>query len=98
MKGVDPEGIPMEDPNKQNLVAEVSVSKPVTYNADGHIRIMAVDCGIKNNQIRCLCSRGVSVTVVPWDYPLKSSGNYIDGIVFYYQESLIRLPFLSTMK
>ena len=38
------------------------------YNKDGSPRIMAVDCGIKNNQIRCLVQRGCHVTVVPWNY------------------------------
>lgn len=41
---------------------------------DGGVRILAVDCGIKYNQIRCLCERGARVTVVPWDYPLNAQG------------------------
>lgn len=41
---------------------------------DGSVRILAVDCGIKYNQIRCLCERGAQVTVVPWDYPLNADG------------------------
>nr|CAB3227410.1 CAD protein [Phallusia mammillata] len=64
----DRQKIPFADPNLTNLVAEVSITKPVTYNPDGDIRIVAVDCGIKNNQIRCLCRRGAKVTVVPWDF------------------------------
>ena len=38
------------------------------FNPSGSVKILAVDCGIKNNQIRCLVSRGAAVTVVPWDY------------------------------
>lgn len=59
------------DPNELNLVAEVSVKGPVTYNADGDVHVIAIDCGIKYNQIRCLCRRGAKVTVVPWNYGLE---------------------------
>ena len=41
---------------------------PKVYNESGRLRIVAVDCGMKNNQIRCLVERGASVKVVPWDY------------------------------
>ena len=64
----------MVDPNIQNLVAEVSIKEPVTYNPDGDVKIVAVDCGIKYNQIRSLCERGACVKVVPWNYKLDSSG------------------------
>ena len=42
--------------------------EPKVYNPLGRVQILAVDCGIKNNQIRCLVNRGASVRVVPWDY------------------------------
>lgn len=45
-----------------------------TFNPEGDVKIVAVDCGMKYNQIRCLCKRGASVTIVPWDHPLKSTG------------------------
>ncbi|XP_076085937.1 multifunctional protein CAD-like [Mytilus galloprovincialis] len=73
MEGIDPESIPYEDPNIMNLVQQVSIKKPMDYNPKGDVKVVAVDCGIKYNQIRCLCERGAHVTVVPWDYPLKSS-------------------------
>ena len=38
------------------------------FNPGGELRIIAVDCGIKYNQIRCLIARGAAVKVVPWDY------------------------------
>ncbi|GMM32351.1 bifunctional carbamoylphosphate synthetase/aspartate transcarbamylase [Martiniozyma asiatica (nom. inval.)] len=66
------------DPNKENLVAKVSLKEPVIYDPpqelaklgpDGKIlRIVAVDVGMKYNQIRCFVNRGVSLKVVPWDY------------------------------
>ena len=48
----------------------------MVYNPDGEINITALDCGIKYNQIRCLCERGAAVTVVPWDYPLDVKGKH----------------------
>lgn len=50
------------------------IQKPVTYNSLGSVRIVAVDCGIKNNQIRCLANRGACVKVVPWDYDFNVEG------------------------
>lgn len=44
------------------------LQSPKVYNEAGSLRIVAVDCGIKNNQIRCLVERGASVEVVPWNY------------------------------
>lgn len=48
--------------------------EPRVFNPSGSLRITAVDCGIKFNQIRCLAQRGARVTVVPWDWPLDSAG------------------------
>ncbi|KAI1897566.1 hypothetical protein AGOR_G00084580 [Albula goreensis] len=70
--------IPFDNPDKRNLVKEVSMKEPKVFNPDGHMRITAVDCGIKYNQIRSLCQRGARVTVVPWDYPLES--DEFDGL------------------
>ncbi|CAK9436981.1 uncharacterized protein LODBEIA_P14670 [Lodderomyces beijingensis] len=65
------------NPNVQNLVAKVSLKKPVLYTPKGQvklgkdgkpIRILAVDVGMKYNQIRCFVRRGVELLVVPWDY------------------------------
>jgi carbamoylphosphate synthase small subunit len=44
------------------------------YNDSGDVSIVALDCGIKVNQIRCLCKRGARVKVVPWNYPISSDG------------------------
>ncbi|GBP10933.1 CAD protein [Eumeta japonica] len=69
---------PPSDPNERNLVAEVSVKEPVIYNPKGKYVIMALDCGMKYNQIRCLIRRNAKVVVVPWDYDLDPD-NY-DGL------------------
>eukprot|EP00808_Paulinella_micropora_P015548 g12724.t1 len=62
--------IPFQDPNQRNLVAEVSIKEPVIYGT-GKFRILAVDCGMKNNIVRCFLRHKdipLSVKVVPWDY------------------------------
>lgn len=69
MDGDDEAHVKLEDPNERNLVAEVSRKEPVTFGT-GSVNIVAVDCGMKNNQIRCLLKRGARVKVVPWDHPL----------------------------
>jgi carbamoyl-phosphate synthase small subunit len=55
------------DPNQENLVARVSCQQREVYG-DGGPRVVLVDCGVKNNIIRCLLKRGVTVIRVPWDY------------------------------
>lgn len=47
------------------------------FNPNGSLRITAVDCGIKYNQIRCLAQRGARVTVVPWDHHLDDDGRLL---------------------
>ena len=62
-----PEPAEFIDQNAENLVAQVSCTRPQTYG-DGKLKIVLVDCGCKNNIIRCLLKRGATVTRVPWDY------------------------------
>ncbi|MCK4333008.1 MAG: carbamoyl-phosphate synthase small subunit, partial [Thermoplasmatales archaeon] len=45
------ENINFEDPNKRNLVAEVSIKKSITYKK-GRKKIIVIDCGVKNNIIK----------------------------------------------
>lgn len=60
-----------------NLVEQVSIKEPVVYspivpaicgNDSKPIVVIAIDVGMKNNQIRCFLKRGVTLKVVPWDY------------------------------
>ncbi len=45
------------------------------------IRIIALDVGMKYNQIRCFTSRGVELKVVPWNYDFNSpSEEPFDGL------------------
>lgn len=55
------------DPNKTNLVAEVSIKKPILYKR-GPKKVIAVDCGMKNNILRSLLARDLTVLKVPYDY------------------------------
>ncbi|WP_319482446.1 glutamine-hydrolyzing carbamoyl-phosphate synthase small subunit [uncultured Draconibacterium sp.] len=55
------------DPNKENLVAVASCTEREVYG-DGEHKVVLVDCGVKNNIIRCLLKRGATVIRVPWDY------------------------------
>ena len=58
---------PFEDPNKSNLVAEVSIKKPILYKR-GPKKVIAVDCGMKHNILRSLLARNLTVLKTPWDY------------------------------
>lgn len=67
------------DPNRRNLVAEVSVKKPIIYGNNKKTTIVLVDCGVKSSIIHSLLSRNLRVIRVPWDYDF-SHYNY-DGVV-----------------
>ncbi|PWY98304.1 putative URA2-multifunctional pyrimidine biosynthesis protein [Testicularia cyperi] len=41
---------------------------PLLHPSGRPIRILALDVGMKYNQIRCFTSRGVELKVVPWDH------------------------------
>lgn len=71
---VPPQNAEFCDLYKLNLVSEVSnqdrqVYKPLPSN-DISLKIRAIDCGLKYNQIRCMLKRGVTVEVIPWNGPL----------------------------
>jgi len=58
------------DPNEENLVAAVSPKKKRVYKG-GRPRILAIDCGMKENIVRSFISRGATVIRVPWNYDFK---------------------------
>ena len=67
------EDIPFVDPNLENLVARVSCPEVITYGeGEGKKRVVLIDCGVKDNIIRCLLNRGVTVIRVPWDYDFST--------------------------
>ncbi|MDR1416968.1 MAG: glutamine-hydrolyzing carbamoyl-phosphate synthase small subunit [Prevotellaceae bacterium] len=55
------------DPNKENLVEQVSTKAVQTFGS-GKYKVVLVDCGCKYNIIRCLLRRDATVTLVPWSY------------------------------
>ena len=59
--------VEIEDPNERNLVAEVSIKEPRVFNKGLSPRVVAVDCGMKENIVRSLAKRGCRVTIVPWN-------------------------------
>ena len=63
----DDEDVAFYDPNQDNLVSQVSVSKKQVYG-NGKYRILLIDCGVKYNIIRYLLQRDTTVIRVPWDY------------------------------
>lgn len=65
------EDVPFYDPNKDNLVSMVS-TRDVRYYGQGRYRVLLVDCGMKNNILRCLLKHDVTVKRVPWDYDFSS--------------------------
>lgn len=78
---VEKESTEFEDPNTRNLVAEVSIEKPILYESPKAKKTIAlVDCGAKNNIIRSLLARNVNVLRVPWDYDLFNSSEKFDAV------------------
>ncbi len=65
------------DPNLQNLVALASTTRREVYGT-GKYRVILVDCGVKNNILRCLLKRDTTVIRVPWNYDF--TGEDYDGI------------------
>jgi carbamoyl-phosphate synthase small subunit len=73
----DNQDVPMYDPAKENLVAQVS-TKEIKVFGTGKYRILLIDCGVKYNIIRNLIKRDATVTMIPWDYDF--SNEEYDGL------------------
>ena len=72
------EKLKFEDPNKRNLVAEVSCDE-VTEYGKGKKRVAVIDCGVKNNVIRAFLNRDITVLRYPWNYDYTK--DKIDGVL-----------------
>ncbi len=68
----DPDNVPTAQYSGVNYVAQVSCKDIVRYNEGAKKKVVLVDCGVKNNIIRCLLKRGVEVIRVPWNYDFNS--------------------------
>lgn len=60
-----------ENPNQTNLVAMVSRQKPL-HIPKGKKHLLVLDCGLKNNIIRRLLERNLSLTLLPWNHDFWS--------------------------
>ncbi|KAL6942193.1 Multifunctional pyrimidine synthesis protein CAD [Hanseniaspora vineae] len=76
------ESIQYEDPGLQNLVEVVSTKAPYYIKSlqENPVNVLLVDCGCKENIVRCLTSRNSNVTVVPYNYPIDKIAASFDGI------------------
>ncbi|KAI0843200.1 carbamoyl-phosphate synth [Hypoxylon sp. FL0890] len=85
------ESIDWVNPNTKNLVAEVSIKEPQLYKPSSSkalkhpsgrpLRVLCLDVGMKNNQLRCFLNRGVEVLVCPWNYDFASGAkDEYDGL------------------
>lgn len=68
------------DPNKVNLVEQVSIKTPQNVGR-GRKKIVLIDCGSKRNIIQNFARRGVSVLVVPWDFNPFEENIKFDALV-----------------
>lgn len=67
------------DPDKNNPVAQVSIKKPIVYKR-GKKKVVLIDCGAKNNILRSLLSRNLTVIRVPWNYDIFSKIKEFHGV------------------
>ena len=71
------------DPEQINLVKKVSTKAPFhVSSSNGDLHVGVVDCGVKENILRSLASRGCNVTVFPYDYPIHKVAHHFDGIFY----------------
>ncbi|MCJ1440958.1 MAG: Multifunctional pyrimidine synthesis protein CAD [Stictis urceolatum] len=69
------------DPDQINLVKKVSTKAPFHVSSqNGDLHVAVIDCGVKENILRSLVSRGASVTVFPFDYDITKVAHHFDGV------------------
>lgn len=69
------------DPMSTNLVSQVTTKEPYYVKAlSPKFDVALIDCGVKENIVRCLVSRGANVTVFPYDYEIQNIAGEFDGI------------------
>jgi carbamoyl-phosphate synthase small subunit len=55
----------IEDPNRHDLIAEVTTDRIAWFGPSGRTAVAVIDCGVKNSIITSLVKRGVRVALVP---------------------------------
>ena len=68
----EPDNIPEAAYEGVNWVDRASCKEIIRYNEGAGKKVVLVDCGVKNNIIRCLINRGVEVIRVPWNFDYTS--------------------------
>ena len=68
----DAENAPTAQYEGVNYIAKVSCKDIIRYNEGKEKKVVLVDCGVKNNIIRCLLNRDVEVIRVPWNYDFNT--------------------------
>ena len=68
----EPDNIPTAQYEGVNYIDKVSCKEVIRYNEGAGKKVVLVDCGVKNNIIRCLIKRGVEVIRVPWNYDFNN--------------------------
>jgi carbamoyl-phosphate synthase small subunit len=58
----------ISDPNKRDLVKEVTVKKPIFYDVRGNKRVVLIDCGVKGGILRSLFKQKSDVIRVPYNF------------------------------
>ncbi len=72
------------DLDMSGLLREVSVERPRVLRPSGGQTgptVAVLDCGVKNNILRSLLSRGAGVVQVPWDMDPYACGTEFDGVL-----------------
>ena len=67
----DETDISFVNPDDENQVAKASCKEVISYGSGKH-KVVLVDCGVKNNIIRCLLKRDITVIRVPWDFDFNT--------------------------
>lgn len=69
------------DPSQINLVKRVSTKAPFMVSApNATFHVALLDCGVKENILRSLVSRGAAVTVFPYNFPIQKVADEFDGV------------------
>ena len=78
--------VKLEDPNKRDLVSEVTTGTIKEYRAETGskeaLKILLIDCGCKENIIKSLQERDATVIRIPYDYDFLNDNSLdYDGII-----------------
>ena len=81
---ISSQNLPFYDPDKDNLVAQVSIKKPKIHRHQRNKKtVCLIDCGCKKAIITAFLKRQINVIAVPWNYnPFKKNLPPFTGIVF----------------